>query len=219
MLKMSDSDVKRIFRSLKALMFWPHPPEFDPFLKYFHIKESSMLPEPISLAQEDLYREAQEIKSATERFPLSIYIENTNLCNLRCVMCNRGGLTRPHGFMDKDLFEKIVDEIAEKQPSATVSLFYFGEPFVDRNLFEKITYCGRKGLSYLKLSTNGSLLGVDENYKKIVDSGLHHLVISFDAITIKEYEAIRIGSSFDRFIEGVRDLSDYSDSRKHIEMP
>ena len=45
-------------------------------------------------------------------FPPEVWIENTNCCNARCVMCPRDKHTRPLGFMKFELFAKLVDEIA-----------------------------------------------------------------------------------------------------------
>lgn len=111
--------------------------------------------------------------------------------------------------MSKEMFLKIVDEVAEKNPSITFSPFYFGEPLMDKNLFEKIIYCKKKCLTYIKLSTNGSLFSVNDNYKKLVDCGVDHLIISFDGITKKTYESIRIGSKFKNFMDGVNKLMEY----------
>ena len=41
----------------------------------------------------------------------SLIIEPTNTCNLRCSFCFvTEGMTRDEGFMDVDLFKKIIDD-------------------------------------------------------------------------------------------------------------
>ena len=41
----------------------------------------------------------------------SLIIEPTNTCNLRCSFCFvTEGMTRDEGFMDLDLFKKIIDD-------------------------------------------------------------------------------------------------------------
>jgi len=44
------------------------------------------------------------------RFPTHIDFESTNNCNLRCVMCPREFMKEDKGFMDIDLFKKVIDE-------------------------------------------------------------------------------------------------------------
>jgi hypothetical protein len=41
--------------------------------------------------------------------PPSLQLEPTNFCNLRCVSCPRDNMTREKGFMEFNLFKKIID--------------------------------------------------------------------------------------------------------------
>ncbi|MBF0619631.1 MAG: SPASM domain-containing protein [Candidatus Omnitrophica bacterium] len=205
----SDQEIKDLFHDLKALMFWEHDSRFDGALRPFALRKNDLVAEYRDMPQEVLCQKANAIQDFTNDFPLSVYIETTNTCNLRCVMCPHAGLSRPSQIMSDGLFRKIIDEIADVQPSITVSPFYFGEPLTDSGIFDRIKYCKKKGLSFLKMSTNGSLLNVKDNYCRLVDSGLDHLIISFDGITANTYEAIRCGSKFDSFVKGVQQLVDY----------
>jgi hypothetical protein len=47
-------------------------------------------------------------------FPDRLYVESTNYCNLKCIMCptGLGDIRRPKGYMDTGLFQRIVDEVA-----------------------------------------------------------------------------------------------------------
>src|SRR6267154_504527 len=61
--------------------------------------------------------------------PISISIEPTTSCNLRCPECPSGlrSFTRPTGMMKKELFESIVDQL----PELSYLIFYFqGEPYL-----------------------------------------------------------------------------------------
>src|SRR5690348_1176154 len=62
--------------------------------------------------------------------PVSISIEPTTSCNLRCPECPSGlrSFTRPTGMMKKELFESVVTQLA---PSLSYLIFYFqGEPYL-----------------------------------------------------------------------------------------
>lgn len=211
MKKLSDSEIKDLFKVLRALMCWPHPVEYNKYVSAFNIRHNEAYKDYKSLSEDKLLALTKRLNLFIKDFPLGVYIETTNECNLRCVMCPHKTLKRKRGKMSQGLFYKIIDEIAKKQPSIIVAPFHFGEPLMDKLIFEKIKYCKEKGLTHVKLSTNGSLLSVNENYKKLVDSGLDRLVISFDAITKKTYESIRVGSKFNNFIEGIDKLMSYKE--------
>lgn len=211
MKKLSDLEVKRHFKILKKLMFWPHPNEYEAYFHLFHLKKKT---EDIHINPSTLARESTELRKVISEFPLSVYIETTNYCNLKCKMCPNATLGRKKQDMPDKTFYKIVDEIAEKQPSICVSPFYFGEPLVSKKIFERIKYCKSKGLTFIKLSTNGSLLYKNDNYKRLIDCGLDFLIISFDAVEKSVYESIRAGSNYERFIQGVKLLVDYKNKTK-----
>ena len=45
--------------------------------------------------------------------PLKMHVEPTSFCNLRCPMCPQSvGANATNGFMEMDLFNKIIDEAA-----------------------------------------------------------------------------------------------------------
>src|SRR5258706_4880752 len=56
--------------------------------------------------------------------PVSISIEPTTSCNLRCPECPSGlrSFTRPTGMMKGELFESVVNQLA---PSLSYLIFYF----------------------------------------------------------------------------------------------
>src|SRR5271170_7885639 len=70
--------------------------------------------------------------------PISISIEPTTSCNLRCPECPSGlrSFTRPTGMMKKELFESVINQLA---PSLSYLIFYFqGEPYLNPHLLEMI---------------------------------------------------------------------------------
>jgi len=112
-------------------------------------------------------------------FPLVVIVETTSCCNLICSGCPQSEISRRRGFMDKGLFEKIIDELAGHY---TRTWFHFmGEPLMNPTIFELLDYARQRDLPYYGMSTNAVLL-TDENIEKILDSGLKRFEISLDSL-------------------------------------
>ncbi len=136
--------------------------------------------------------------------PLSISIEPTTACNLRCPECPSGlrAFTRPTGMLQEKMFKKLVDELQE---TLCYLLFYFqGEPYLNRNFLDWVGYAAQKGI-YTATSTNAHYLD-DETARRTVLSGLDRLIISIDGTTQETYESYRIGGRLDKVLEGTRNV-------------
>jgi radical SAM protein with 4Fe4S-binding SPASM domain len=132
-------------------------------------------------------------------FPVEIAIEITNHCNANCIMCPRQKMERDKGYMDFDLFKKIVDEAREY--TEFVFLHLAGEPLLHPKLMEMIDYCGKIGLKS-GLSTNA--ISLDETKsKQLLQSPLDLLVLSFDGVTKETYEAIRKKANFESTYQNI----------------
>lgn len=144
--------------------------------------------------------------------PLSVSIEPTTACNLRCPECPSGlrAFTRPEGNLKTDFFSKTMDQLS---PTLTSLMFYFqGEPFINPKFLDMVRYAESKGI-YTITSTNGHFLS-DDNIQKTLDSGLSRLIISIDGTTQETYEQYRIGGKLDQVLEGTRKLIRARNQRK-----
>ena len=66
----------------------------------------------------------------------AISVENTSVCNSRCVFCPNGLMERPRQQMKMDVFTKAVDE-AIQMGSTDIDLFVtIGDPLLDPHLLE-----------------------------------------------------------------------------------
>jgi len=136
--------------------------------------------------------------------PVSISIEPTTSCNLRCPECPSGKreFTRPTGMLDPEFFKKVIDQVSSRLFSLT---FYFqGEPFLNPKFLDMVTYASGKKI-YTTTSTNGHYLN-DTNAKKTIESGLDRLIISIDGTTQETYEKYRIGGDLKKVIEGTENV-------------
>lgn len=138
------------------------------------------------------------------KIPNNIMIEATNLCNLRCKMCYNKQMKRNKGFMSFSLFKKIVDQAAHLNIE-NMGLYTTGESFLHPKIFEFIKYAKQKGIKYVYITTNGQTLN-DEKIKKIFESGLDSIKFSIDAGNKEKYESLKIGASWDKLVETIKNI-------------
>ena len=134
-------------------------------------------------------------------FPDRVYIESTNHCNLKCIMCptGLGVVTRPKGYMDMDLYRSIIDEIGPLAGSAV--LHSWGEPLMHPDLVAMIAYGKRAGVR-METSTNITLLN-EERARGILDAGLDVLYLAMDGATKDTYERVRVNAKWEKSIRNV----------------
>lgn len=136
--------------------------------------------------------------------PISIAIEPTTSCNLRCPECPSGlrSFTRPVGMLQQENFNRIIDQVHKTTLYLT---FYFqGEPYLNPHFLDMVNYASKKGV-YTSTSTNAHYLN-DENAKKTVQSGLDRLIISIDGASQEIYEQYRKGGDLSKVIEGTENI-------------
>jgi radical SAM protein with 4Fe4S-binding SPASM domain len=146
----------------------------------------------------------QSGRAVIRGMPISISIEPTTSCNLRCPECPSGlrSFTRPTGMLKEELFYKVIDELA---PTLPYLIFYFqGEPYLHPQFLSLVKYASQKKI-YTATSTNAHYL-TDENAKRTIESGLDRLIISLDGTTQETYESYRVGGRLDKVIEGTKNI-------------
>jgi len=138
-------------------------------------------------------------RSDVAAFPISLIVESTGKCNLKCPMCPREFDSYPPEDMEFELFRQIVDEISGK--SALVFPWGLGEPLIHPDIFRMVRYCRDAGI-YTVVSTNATLLD-RERGRKLLESGLDNLIIAFDGATPDVYEKYRKNAKFSRVRENI----------------
>jgi radical SAM protein with 4Fe4S-binding SPASM domain len=136
--------------------------------------------------------------------PISISVEPTTSCNLRCPECPSGlrSFTRPTGMMKKELFDLVIDQLA---PTLSYLIFYFqGEPYLNPHLLAMVRSASQKNI-YTATSTNAHYF-TDEVAKETIESGLDRLIISIDGTTQEAYQTYRIGGKIDKVIDGSKNI-------------
>lgn len=132
--------------------------------------------------------------------PMSIAMEPTTSCNLRCPECPSGlrSFTRPTGALSSGLFRDVIDQLA---PTLNYLTFYFqGEPYLHPQFLDMVEYASKNGI-YTATSTNAHFLK-NEQAKDTVLSSLDRLIISIDGTSQDTYQSYRVGGSLEKVIEG-----------------
>jgi radical SAM protein with 4Fe4S-binding SPASM domain len=144
--------------------------------------------------------------------PISVSIEPTTSCNLRCPECPSGlrSFTRETGMLEESFFRKTIDELHKDLLYLT---FYFqGEPYLNLKFLEMVKYASRKNI-YTATSTNAHYLD-DKNAKATVKSGLDRLIISIDGTTQESYQSYRIGGDLEKVMEGTKNILNWKKKLK-----
>jgi radical SAM protein with 4Fe4S-binding SPASM domain len=117
-------------------------------------------------------------------------------------------MTRGLGFMEMELYHKIIDEIAgysEPVRSREIELFHFGESLLHPRIHEMIGYASRKRLRTV-LSVNAPQL-TPRITERILDNRPHRLIISLDGYDEESYRRIRgKAADFNKAVNNINNL-------------
>lgn len=136
--------------------------------------------------------------------PVTVAIEPTTACNLRCPECPSGlrAFTRPTGNLRLDQFKQYLDPL--KNHLSNLIFYFQGEPFINPELLNMVRHAHQLNI-YTSSSTNAHFLDED-TCEKIVRSGLDRLILSIDGLTQKSYEQYRIGGDLGKVLQGTKNL-------------
>ena len=143
-------------------------------------------------------KELSERKTILKSYPIKIYVEPTQRCNLNCWMCD-WERRRLKEDMEIPLFRKIEKELFSHV--AEVDFFLNGEPLLSKHFPEMIETS--QHYSFLpKIFTNGLLL--DEKKMDLLASNGVFVKISFDGGTESIYDSVRGKGNFNRIIPKIK---------------
>ena len=141
--------------------------------------------------------------------PLSLQIEPTNICNVKCICCSTAESKRAKGFMDFALFRKIVDD-ASKAGVRRIHLYLHGEPMLHPQIVGMIRHIKSKSIGFT-MTTNGMALQ-REKVEAILDSGVNsadYIVFSILGYSREVHEKIMRGvdhSKVEANVDAFREL-------------
>ena len=166
-----------------------------------------------NLCQEnyDRYLSSSKINSVPDYLPIKLDIENLSRCNFRCVMCQvsewaKGQRARDLTFHE---FQQIIDD---NHGLVEIKIQGMGEPTLARDDFYRMIKYARERHIWVRTVTNGSLLHLNDNSLKLLESGINEVQISIDGANKEVFEAIRVGGKFERVVDNVTNLNNLAQS-------
>ena len=150
--------------------------------------------------------------SAVDYLPIKLDIENVSRCNLRCDFCAVS--TWPKQRRASDLSVESFSKLLQQQVGLVeIKLNGLGEALMQGTDFFRMVTIARSVPIWVRVTTNGTLLHLKDNYKKLADSDVNEIDVSIDSCVPSIYEKIRIGAKFDRVSKNLKLLNGLFDDR------
>jgi len=138
---------------------------------------------------------------------MSLGIEVTNACNLKCIMCHRQVMTRKVGFMDFELFKECARQGIEMGVKMIVP-FNYGEPLLHPRMIDMVEYIkSRSRETMVKVNTNGMLLTKDYA-RNLISAGIDEITFSLEGCTKESHEKIALGSDYETILDNLMNVID-----------
>jgi len=147
--------------------------------------------------------------------PKHIAIETTNFCNTFCSFCPHPKMQREKQNMDMKLYEKVIDNSVDLGVER-VTLSFFGEPLMDKDLFKRIKYAKDKGL-YVEFFTNGMLMDKQKAIE-ISNSSLDRIFISLDATNPIRYGELRSNGDYNAVVKNIDQLLELRNNNLKVDI-
>ncbi len=147
------------------------------------------------------------------RWPLEVFLEVSNICDLQCAMCPTfSALNKDRFFALKREDRGVIAYDTATEPleevlkhALIIHASGYGEPTIHPQYKELLLYLSRYE-ALIDFFTNGMHLD-DELCQFLVQGHVHRISVSFSGVTAEEYENIYIGGDFERVLGGIRRLA------------
>ena len=147
-------------------------------------------------------------------YPLEIFLEISNICDLKCAMCVQFSAlnvhrldqikSTPRGFMDQgEISENLKQAL---QHALLVHCFGYGEPTIHPTFRSFLDLISRYEVM-IDFFTNG--MHLDEEFCQfLVDRRVYQITVSFSGATKETYESIYLGGNFEKVLGGIKRLAE-----------
>lgn len=153
------------------------------------------------------------------KFPLELFFEVSNLCNLKCAMCAEFSAINPHRLQiikgkDRGLIK--VDEFDDNFISLLKNALFvhcsgFGESTIHPQFREIIKLVSSYDVM-IHFITNGQELNSDLA-EFLVEQGVYKIMVSCSGDNKEDYEKVYIGGDFDTLQSGLKRLKAAKDKK------
>ena len=143
---------------------------------------------------------------ARKLMPSELYMQISRRCNLRCAMCGHEVWQSNSGFMDMEVFDRILDQARENGIQTLHILSGQGEPMLHPHVFEMLERAVAQGFK-VGIVTNGTPL-TPERCERLAKLGLAYIQFSFAGWDKGSYEATYVGSKFERTLANLHKMGE-----------
>ncbi len=150
-----------------------------------------------------------------QKYPNRIVIELTPECNLSCQVCPRKYMAQKKGHILKDLWVKLINEVAECSPGAVIIPFWRGESLTHPGFCDLMELALKNSLR-IHISTNGIL--ADGKYFRLlarcefVTFSIHTIAGYHNARSFLKFRNAKQPVTQISFVEGEESVGDICSS-------
>jgi len=141
--------------------------------------------------------------------PISVKIELTAKCNLKCWFCATAKGLRQQGDMDFFLYLDIIKDLKESGVQE-LGLFYLGESYLYKYLNAAINSAKHIGFDYVFITTNG-VVSTPKKLRESMLAGLDSLKFSFNWADSKQSKDMTGYDVFNKIISNIKYARSISD--------
>jgi len=157
-------------------------------------------------------------KETTIPNPLCVDIEIAAICDLACPHCYRESIMTPDKTISEELFKKVIDAVV-KLDVPSIKLNWRGEPLLHPKIINFIEYAKKNKILEVMINTNCTNLNT-EMCEKLIDSGIDHIIFSFDGGTKETYNKMRPGrfrkNNFNEIYNNIRQFSEIKKKKRNF---
>ncbi|MGE5547753.1 MAG: radical SAM protein [Solirubrobacterales bacterium] len=137
--------------------------------------------------------------------PWEVYVQISRRCNLRCAMCGHEVWKSNSGFMEQEVFDRVIAECKRTGVETMHILAGQGEPFLHPQVFEMLEQAVAAGLK-VGIVTNGTPFN-QARIDQLANIGLAYVQFSFAGWDKESYEGVYVGSKFERTLENLKGMN------------
>lgn len=200
-IEAQDGAVKSIYIALDLLLSGIQPIEID---------------DDESIVNEAFKKTEETFISTLKQHPwLTIRMDITNKCNLRCIMCHYKEAeiySQPVKAITADQLKHQLQDIAPFVKHIMLSCGF--EPLMSKH-FHDIVSMLHTNYPHMEIAfcTNAMLLN-SKARKTIIENNVTHVLLSLDGVTKNTVEKIRVGANFEKIISNIMALRDLKQKDK-----
>lgn len=143
---------------------------------------------------------------AGQSLPRSVIVELTNVCNLRCAKCPTYEVARGRGMMDRELFQKLLADIATAGGRTTMSINGGGEAVLHPEVVDFVRMAKAvPNIRHLSLTTNA--LALDPVLaEQLLEAGLDGFKVSLDVTDPAAYLKVNRVDGYETVVHNLLSL-------------